>query len=289
MVASGTFGFVSEFAGLVQISRLGAIVTKTITRLRRAGNPPPRLFETASGMLNSVGLANPGIRCFVSEYLPRLREFKVPVIVSIGGDAPADYAALARQLDRQKGVAGLELNISCPNVASGGAAFGCSAELAAKVAAAVRGATRLPLIVKLTPNVADIASVAQAALDAGAHIIAAVNTLKGLAVDWRTRKSQLGGFSGGLSGPAIRPIALHAVWQIASRCKCPVVGIGGIMSAQDVLEFMVAGASAVQVGTASFIDPTASAKILGAIPRLLQSQGISAISSLIGTLRPRRM
>lgn len=285
MVASGTFGFASEFADLVSVSRLGAIVTKTITRQRRAGNAPPRIFETASGMLNSIGLENPGLRRFVSAYLPRLREFKVPIIVSIGGETQAEYVALARCLDRQKGIAALELNISCPNMAKGGAAFGCSEALTAEVVGAVRSVTRLPLVAKLTPNVTDIASVAQAALEAGADIIAAVNTLKGLAVDWRTRRPQLGGITGGLSGPAIKPVALHAVWQIASRCKCPVIGTGGIMSAQDVLEFMVAGASAVQIGTASFVDPTVSGRIIAMLPRLLQSQGISSVSSLVGTLR----
>ena len=283
MVASGTFGYAREMEGLVELERLGAIVPKTITPAPRAGNVPWRTVETPAGMLNSIGLDNDGIEVFVAGHLPYLRSIATPLVVSIAGHDLDEFVAMAARLDGEEGIAAIELNISCPNV-SGGVDFGVDAVMCERVVRGVRGACRLPLLAKLTPNVSDIATIARAAEQGGADAISAINTCLGLAVDWRRRKPLLGNGMGGLSGPAIKPIALRCVYQVARAVSIPVVGIGGIASIDDVMEFFVAGASAVQVGTVNFYQPTATMTILDALPAALAQAGVSRVSDLVGTL-----
>lgn len=285
MVASGTFGYAREMEGLVDLGRLGAILPKTITPLPRAGNAPPRTIETPSGMLNSIGLDNDGVEAFIEHHLPYLRTLGVPIVVSVAGHDLGEFVALAARLDAEEGVSALELNISCPNV-SGGVDFGTDPALCRRVVSGVREACRLPILAKLTPNVADIASIAAAAADGGADAISAINTVLGMAVDWRRRASLLGGGMGGLSGPAIKPIALRAVHQIARAVNIPVVGIGGIGTLDDVMEFLVAGASAVQIGTANFYNPTATMTILDQLPKALAELGTASVAAVVGTLQP---
>jgi len=263
MVASGTFGFGKEYAEYIDLNKLGAIVTKSITLKPREGNPPPRLVETPAGMLNSIGLENPGIESFLAEELPFLAKFDTPIIVNIAGETVEEYAELAKILSRESTVKGLEINISCPNVKKGGMSFGVDPKLTAEVIAQVRkSALSLPIIAKLTPNVTDITVIAKAAVEAGADALSAINTVLGMAIDIETGKSRLGTLTGGLSGPAIKPIALRMVYEISHTVNVPVIGIGGIVSGQDAYEFILAGAKAVQVGTANFIDVEAPLKII---------------------------
>ncbi len=259
MVASGTFGYAREMAGLVDLSRLGAILPKTITRQPRAGNPPPRTVETTGGMLNSIGLDNDGIEAFIERQLPYLASLRTAVVVSIAGKTSDEFVEMAGRLADVPGVDALELNVSCPNV-SGGVDFGTNPALCEQVVAGVRGACPFSILVKLTPNVTDVRAIARAAEAGGADAISLINTCLGMAIDWRRRRPMLGNVLGGLSGPAIKPIALRVVYQVAKTVKIPLVGIGGIAGIDDLMEFLVAGATAVQIGTANFYNPTASLK-----------------------------
>lgn len=284
MPASGTFGYGEEYAPFMDLNRLGAVVTKGISLLPRAGNPPPRIMETPAGMLNAVGLQNVGVRAFVAEKLPYLRQFDVPVIVNIFGEAVDEYAAVAEALSRAGGVHALEVNISCPNVKKGGIAFGARPESAAEVTAAVRGSTDLPVIVKLTPNVTDIVEIALAAESAGAHALSLINTLLGMSVDVERRVPHLANVTGGLSGPAVRPVAVRMVWQVAGRVKLPVIGVGGIVDAAGALEFLIAGASAVQVGTGQFMNPRTALDVIEGIEAYLVRHGMRDVRELVGSL-----
>ena len=285
MTASGTFGYGQEMAPYMDLGALGAIVCKTVTRHPRAGNAPPRTCETAAGMLNAIGLQNVGIENFITHKLPPLQDLAVPIIVNIAGESVEDFAYLIRALDGQKGVAGFELNISCPNVAHG-LDFATNPELTEEVVAHARAATALPLLAKLSPNVTDITVIARAAEAGGADALTLVNTFVGMAIDWRRKKPILGNIIGGLSGPAIKPLALRCVWQIAKLQAIPIIGVGGIASIDDVMEFLLAGASAVQVGTASFYDPTASVRIVDALPAAIESLGATSVRDVVGTLSP---
>jgi dihydroorotate dehydrogenase (NAD+) catalytic subunit len=282
MTASGTFGYGTEYAEVIDIQRLGAIICKGTTLKPRPGNPQPRLWDTASGVLNSIGMDNIGIDALIKEKAPLWAEWKLPVIVNILGESIEDYAKLAKQLDKVAGVSGIEVNISCPNISAGGMEFGASPKSAAEVTAAVKAKTSLPVIVKLSPNVTDVAEIACAVAEAGADAISLINTLKGMAIDTSSRKPVLGNISGGLSGPAIKPVALYMVYQIAQTVKVPVIGCGGIASANDALEFIMAGASGVQVGTANFTNPCTPLDIINGIARFMEKEGIRRISELIG-------
>lgn len=283
MVASGTFGYAREMQGLVELNRLGGIVPKTITRQPRPGNTPWRTVETAAGMLNSIGLDNDGIDAFIAGHLPYLRTVGSPIVVSIAGRSQEDFVELAAQLDQQPGVAAIELNISCPNV-SGGVDFGTDPALCEAVVAGVRRACSLPVLAKLTPNVTSIAAIAQAAEAGGADAISLINTCLGMAVDWRRRRPMLGNVLGGLSGPAIKPIALRAVYQVRRAVQTPIIGIGGIANIDDVMQFLVTGASAVQLGTVNYYRPTASMEILDALPSALNELGAASVREVVGTL-----
>lgn len=284
LVASGTFGYAREMDGVVDLARLGGIVPKTITLRPRQGNVPPRTCETPSGMLNSIGLDNDGIEVFLERHLPYLASIGPPVIVSIAGKSPHEFTELAARLDKAAGVAALELNLSCPNV-SGGIDFSTDPARCRQVVAGVREATQLPILAKLTPNVTDLVPVAQAAAEAGADGLTLINTCLGMAVDWRRRRPRLGNILGGLSGPAIKPIALRAVYQTARAVKIPIIGAGGIATIDDVMEFLVVGASAVEIGTANFYDPTASMRILDALPGALAELGARSVAEVVGVLR----
>ncbi|WP_018084915.1 dihydroorotate dehydrogenase [Desulfurispora thermophila] len=281
-VASGTFGYGQEYADLVNIRRLGAIIVKGTTLEPRAGNPPPRLVETPAGLLNAIGLMNPGVEAFVEQYLPYLRTAGVPVIVNIAGNTVEEYAALAARLDGVAGVAGLEVNISCPNVKKGGLQFGSDPEMAAQVTRAVKDNTRLPVIVKLSPNVTSITELAQRVAAAGADALSLINTLLGMAIDIHTRRPVLGNVLGGLSGPAIKPVALRCVWQVYQAVRLPILGMGGISCARDVLEFIMAGASAVAIGTANFVNPRVSEEVLDGIREFMIAEGVKDIKELVG-------
>lgn len=282
LTASGTFGFGTEYAPFFDPGRLGAIVLKSLTLLPRGGNPPPRLIETPAGILNSIGLQNPGIDRFLSEYLPSLRQLGTPLIVSIAGEEPGEYAALAARLAGVPGIAALEVNISCPNVKKGGLQFGADPLAAAEVTRAVKAGCGLPVIVKLTPNVTSIAEVAMAVAAAGADALSLINTLSGMAIDVARRRPALGNVTGGLSGPAVRPVAVRAVWEVYRAVKIPLIGMGGIVSAADALEFILAGARAVAVGTAHFLNPRAALEVLAGIERYLEDHGIKDINELVG-------
>jgi len=287
MVASGTFGYAREMERVVDLSRLGAIVPKTITHAPRPGNAPWRTIETAAGMLNSIGLDNDGIEAFVAHHLPYLASLAVPVVVSIAAHDLDEFVTMAARLDGLAGIAALELNVSCPNV-SGGVDFGTDPAMCRKVVRGVREACGFPILAKLTPNVTDIAAVAVAAEEGGADAISAVNTCLGMAVDWRRRKPMLGNGMGGLSGPAIKPIALRAAYQVARAVKIPVVGIGGIATIDDVMEFLVAGCTAVQIGTANFYNPTGTMAILDQLPGVLSQLGAESVGQVVGTLQMNR-
>jgi dihydroorotate dehydrogenase (NAD+) catalytic subunit len=284
MVASGTFGYGEEYADFLDLSRLGAVVVKGISLLPRPGNPPPRIVETPSGMINAIGLENVGVDAFLASKLPYLRERRVPVIVNIFGNLVEEYAALAARLDGVDGIAAIEVNISCPNVKQGGMLFGTDPAMAAAVIAAVRRATTLPLITKLTPNVTRIGDIARAVVDAGSDMISCINTVAAMAVDVFSRRPKLANVVGGLSGPAIKPIALRCTYEVLQAVECPVIGIGGITGPMDALEFLLLGARAVQIGTANFIHPSVTLDILAGIERFLELQGLSSIESYIGTL-----
>ena len=284
MVASGTFGYAREMAGLVDLDRLGAIIPKTITRQPRAGNVPWRTVETAAGMLNSIGLDNDGIDAFIAHHLPYLNGLEAPTVVSIAGRTYDEFLEMAAQLDGQPGIGALELNISCPNV-SGGVDFGTDAEMCSRVVRGVVAACDLPVLAKLSPNVTDIVEIAEAASEGGADAISLINTILGMSVDWRRRQPMLGNVMGGLSGPAIKPIALRAVYQVARAVKTPLVGIGGIATIDDVMEFFIAGATAVQIGTANYYDPSVSVKIIDRLPSALAEVGAGSLAEVVGTLR----
>ncbi|MCE5267053.1 MAG: dihydroorotate dehydrogenase [Planctomycetaceae bacterium] len=282
-VASGTFGYAREMAGFVDFSRLGAILPKTITQQPRAGNPPPRTVETTGGLLNSIGLDNDGIEAFLERQLPYLASLGTAVIVSIAGKSCEEFVAMASRLDGISSIAALELNVSCPNV-SGGVDFGANASLCEKVVSGVRGACSHPVLAKLTPNVRDVTEIARAAEAGGADALSLVNTCLGMAVDWRRRRPILGNVMGGLSGPAIKPIALRIVHQVAQAVKIPLMGIGGIATIDDVMEFLVTGATAVQIGTANFYNPAVSTQLVDALPAALAELGAQSVGEVVGSL-----
>src|SRR6266478_5122767 len=272
LVASGTFGYAKEMAGLVDFANLGGIIPKTVTAAPRAGNAPPRTVETPSGMLNAIGLDNDGIDHFIQHHLPYLRTLPTALIANIAGENERSFVDMAAQIGREPGLAALELNLSCPNVA-GGIDFAIDPALTRRIVQGVRQVCPLPIIAKLTPNVTDIVPIAQAAAEGGADAVSLVNTFVGMAIDWRRRKPILGNVTGGLSGPAIKPLALRLVWRVAQNVKVPVIGVGGIRSIDDVMEFLVAGASAVQIGTANFFDPTVSVRVVEQLPAALADAG----------------
>ena len=285
IAASGTFGYGVEYEGLIDLATLGGIVSKGLYLEPRDGAPVPRIAETPSGLLNAIGLQGIGVHAFVKDVLPRLRAHDTALLVNVCGDSVEEYAEVARVCDGAPGIAGLEINISCPNVKQGGMAFGGDPRMTHAVVAAVRGATRLPVIPKLSPNVADISVFARAAADAGADALSCINTLLGLAIDVETRRPRLGFGTGGLSGPAIRPVAVRMAWQAARAVKIPVIGIGGITTAQDALEFLIAGCRAVQIGTANFVDPGVYDRMLAGLAAYLQRHGLADINAVVGTLQ----
>jgi dihydroorotate dehydrogenase (NAD+) catalytic subunit len=285
MTASGTFGYASEFEDLVDLNRLGAIVVKGLSLEPSRGNPPPRIVETPCGMLNAIGLENVGLAAFVKEKLPFLRRLDTPIFVNVYGKSTKEYAELAARLEDIDGVSGIEVNISCPNVKSGGMAFGAYPESAAEVVRAIRKQTTKPMMVKLSPNVTDITEIAKSVEAEGADSISLINTITGMAIDIETRRPKIANITGGLSGPAIKPVALRMVWQVVQTVNIPVVGIGGIMTAKDALEFLIAGAVAVQIGTANFINPHATTDVIDGIETFLMERNISDISDIIATLK----
>jgi len=284
MTASGTFGYAREFESLIDLNRLGAIIVKGLALKPVKGNPPPRIVETACGMLNAIGLENVGIDAFETEKMPFLRTLQPPVIANIYGTTVEEYAALAERIETIDGIAALEVNISCPNVKAGGVVFGVDPLAAARVVAAVRKKTRKTLIVKLSPNVTDVTVIARSVEQAGADAVSLINTITGMAIDIETRRPRLANITGGLSGPAIKPVALRMVWQVARTARVPVIGIGGIMRAEDAIEFFIAGATAVQIGTANFIDPRTALDVIAGIEHYLRQHGIRDIADLVGTL-----
>ena len=284
MTASGTFGFGEEFADFIDLGEVGAIVVKGITREPRRGNPGRRMAETPSGMLNCIGLQNPGVDVFLRDTLPRIRRYGAPIIANINGNLVEDYAFLAEALD-DSGVAGLEVNISCPNTKHGSMAFGVVPETAAEVTAEVRKRTKLPVIVKLSPNVTDITEIAKAVEAAGADAVSLINTLVGMAIDTQSWGPVLGNVVGGLSGPAVKPIALRMVWQTARAVKIPVVGMGGICTAKDAVEFFLAGAQAVAIGAANFVNPCSMQEVAAGVEEYLKARGLGHVSQLVGQIK----
>ena len=285
IAASGAFGYGEEYAAYAPLTRLGAFITKGISLKPQAGNPPPRIVETPGGMLNAIGLENVGVKALLKEKIPRLKKLKVPVIVNIFGTTRHAYGEVARSLDGCSGIAGLEVNISCPNIKKGGISFGTDPREVFRVVSTVRKAYSGPLMVKLSPNVADITAIARSAEDAGADILSLINTLIGMAIDIDTRRPRLGNITGGLSGPAIKPVAVRMVWEVCRSVSIPVVGIGGIFSGRDALEFIIAGASAVQIGTAQFVNPGIAGEVAGGIADYLRAQGMSNLKELVGSLK----
>ena len=290
MVASGTFGYGEEYARVIDVKRLGAIVTKSITLTPRSGNPPPRIWETASGMLNAIGLQNVGGDAFIREKMPFLRSLHGPkILVNLAGESMAEYVELARRLDDVPGIDGFELNISCPNCDRGGLEFGVDPKLTAEVVRQVRRVTKRFLMPKLSPNVTDVVVIAKAAADGGADALSLVNTFVAIAVDAARRRPRISTVKAGLSGPAIKPIALRMVWQVHRALpRVPLVGLGGIMTAGDAAEFLLCGASAVQVGTANFVNPRAPLEIIGGLATYAKSQRVSRLARLVGALKDRR-
>lgn len=282
MTASGTFGFGEEYSRYIDLNKLGAIVVKGLTLEPRAGNPPPRLVETPAGLLNAVGLENPGVEQFLKVYLPKLSRLEVPIIANIAGNTVDDYCRVAGKLSAAPGIAALEVNISCPNVKQGGLQFGTDPDTAAGLVSAVRRETSLPLIVKLSPNAGNPVAVARAVVEAGADCLSLINTLLGMAIDIRTRRPVLGNVFGGLSGPAIKPVAVRMVYQVAREVEVPVIGMGGIVTWEDALEFILAGATAVAVGTGNFVDPRATINVLEGLEQYCRENKVSDIRSLIG-------
>ena len=285
MTASGTFGYGEEYADYVDLKKLGAIVVKGLSLKPRLGNPPPRIMETAGGMLNAVGLQNIGVEEFINEKLPYLKNFDVAVIANIYGETYTEYSKVAKKLSSVKGIHALEVNVSCPNVKKGGLSFGSDPKATAEVTRRVKAETNLPVIVKLTPNVTDIAAIAAAVEKAGADAVSLINTLTGMSVDLKTRTPHLKNITGGLSGPAIKPVALRMVWQVVQRVSIPVIGIGGIMTAEDALEFLIVGAKAVQIGTANFINPRATLDVIEGMQNYLIENKINDINEIIGTFQ----
>ncbi|RQW76976.1 MAG: dihydroorotate dehydrogenase [Geobacter sp.] len=284
MTASGTFGYGEEFSSYVDLEQIGAIITKGLSLKPRAGNPTPRIVETPGGMLNAIVLQNVGIDAFISSKIPFLQTVNTPVIVNLFGNTLEEYGELASRLDRIAEVAGVEVNISCPNVKQGGIVFGTDPKAAYEVVKLVRERTIKPVIVKLSPNVSDIVEMACACAEAGADALSLINTLTGMAVDLHKRRPVLANITGGLSGPAIKPVALRMVWQVAKAVKVPIIGIGGILSAVDALEFMLVGATAIQIGTANFLDPSAAQTIARDMEQYLIDNGIADVKSMIGAL-----
>lgn len=282
--ASGTFGYAQEFAPYLDLNRLGAIVVKTITRHARAGNPAPRIAETPAGMLNAIGLQNVGLEAFIREKLPYLRTLRPPLIVNVAGHSVEDFRDLVKRIGDEEGVAGIELNLSCPNVA-GGLDFSTDPAMTARVVRAARDATRLPLFAKLSPNVTDIVSIACAAAEGGADGLSLINTLVGMAIDVRTREPRIGNLTGGLSGPAIRPVAVRMIWQVARAVRLPIIGMGGVETGENAAELMLAGATAVAVGTASFINPAAATTVLDGLAAYCGNAGVAKVCELIGGVR----
>jgi dihydroorotate dehydrogenase (NAD+) catalytic subunit len=285
MTASGTFGYGEEYSSLVNLHRLGAIIVKGISLLPRQGNPPPRIAETACGMLNAIGLENVGLEKFLSDKLPFLQGINTPLIVNILGDTVQDYQQLAARLNEEEKVAALEVNISCPNVKQGGVAFGTDPEMAHAVTKGVRQHFSGPVIVKLSPNVTDISEIARAVEEAGADAVSLINTVLGMAIDIESGQPKLANIFGGLSGPAIKPIALRMVWQVADCVSIPIIGIGGITTPEDAIEFILAGACAIQVGTTNFINPKASEEILQGIEKYLTENSMTSLQDIIGRAR----
>lgn len=285
MTASGTFGYGLEFADFINLEDLGGIIVKGTTLNPREGNPYPRMVETASGMLNCVGLQNKGVDYFCKNIYPQIKDINTNMIVNVSGSCPEDYAECAARIDELEHIPAIELNISCPNVKQGGMAFGVTPEGAASVVKAVREAYHKTLIVKLSPNVTDIASIAKSVVDAGADSLSLINTLMGMAIDIEKQRPVLSIATGGLSGPAVKPVALRMVWQVAKAVNVPIIGLGGIMNATDAIEFLLAGATAIQIGTANFIDPTITVKVAQGINEYLDKHGYSSVNEIIGALK----
>jgi len=288
MTASGTFGYGQEYTPFVNLNRLGAMILKGITLKPKKGNPPPRVIETPSGMLNAIGLQNVGVEVLIKEKLPYLKKFNTPVIINISGDTIEEYVELARRLEEisaEMRVAGLEVNISCPNVKKGGMVWGTDAKATYKIMSSIRKTTTLPLIVKLTPNVTDIKIIAQAAEEAGADALSLINALVGMVVDIDSRRPKLANVSGGLSGPAVKPVALWLVWQVFQAVKIPIIGIGGIIKIEDALEFIIAGARAIEIGTANFVNPRVTIEIIEGMKKYLIENNIKDINELVGSIK----
>jgi len=288
MTASGTFGYGEEFSPFIDLDKLGAMVLKGITLKPKRGNSPPRIIETPSGMLNAIGLQNVGLEVLIKEKLPYLKKFSTPVIINISGETIEEYVELAQRLgevSKEMGIAGLEVNISCPNVKKGGMAWGTDAKVTYKIMSNIRKTTTLPLIVKLTPNVTDIKTIAQAAEEAGADALSLINTLVGMAVDIDSRKPKLANISGGLSGPAVKPVALWMVWQVFQTVNIPIIGIGGIMKVEDALEFIIAGARAIEIGTANFVNTSVTIEIIEGIKKYLTENNIKDVNELVGSMK----
>lgn len=286
LVASGTFGYGQESESLVDLQKLGGIVTKSVTLKRRDGNPPPRICELPAGMLNSIGLANVGVHAFIAEKLPYLRSVDTAIIVNVAGSTVDEYVEVVGMLEEEEGIDAYELNFSCPNVKEGGLEFSQNAQVTAEATRLVRDVTARPLIVKLTPNVTRVGEIAQAAADGGADAVSLINTLVGLAVDVETRRPKIYTGAGGYSGPAIKPVALAKVFEVANQVDIPIIGIGGIMNLNDALEFLITGASAVQVGTANFVDPATGERIATELRDHCQRNGIAAMAELVRSLLP---
>ena len=284
LTASGTFGYGLEFKPFLDLGRLGGLVTKGLSPKPRQGNPPPRIVETPAGMLNSIGLQNVGVDAFIADKLPELRQHRLAVVANVFGETEAEYVEVCSKLDQAAGVTAIELNVSCPNVEKGGMIFGNDPAALSRVTRACRNATSLPLIVKLSPNVTDIRDTARGAADGGADILSLINTFVGMAVDVERRRPVLARGSGGLSGPAIRPLAVWLTWQVHQAVDLPLIGMGGIVTARDALEFILAGASAIQVGTANFIHPDAATRVLDGLEDYLVRHEIASIRELVGTL-----
>lgn len=285
--ASGCFGYGQEFAGAIDVQRLGAFCSKGITPKPRKGNPMQRIAETPSGMLNAIGLQNPGLSAFIRKYPPMWEAWEVPAIVNISAEAVEDFETMARRLDEVPGVAALEVNISCPNISAGGFCFGWDAAMSAEVTRAVRRATTLPVIVKLSPGALDVVEIAQAVEAEGADAVSLINTLVGMAIDTRTRRPVLANVTGGLSGPAVKPVALRMVWQVAGAVSIPVIGLGGIATVEDAIQFFMAGASAIQVGTAAFAQPKVLMELVDGIPAWLSAHGHERLTEIVGAANPR--
>jgi dihydroorotate dehydrogenase (NAD+) catalytic subunit len=286
IVASGTFGFGEECRDFFNLNQLGAVISKGISLKPMIGNPPPRIFETEGGILNAIGLQNPGFEDFIENKLPFYKKIRTPLIINFFGNTQKDYVELARRFDDIPGIAGLEMNISCPNIKQGCIVFGTDPKMMNQLVRAVRKSTKLTLIVKLSPNVTDISHMAKIAEDAGADAVSLINTFKAMAINIHTRKPELGNITGGLSGPAVKPIALRMVWEVSQQVNIPVIGIGGIMRAEDAIEFILVGATAIQIGTANLINPRATIEVIRGINAYLKRYRLKSVRDLIGRFNP---